>query len=79
MSRSLKKPVVPFNHLETINLSKIVMKKSDFFFLAAALVTLILSMYLWFSGDKEGGLFIALWVPSLIGFGIYLKLVYKEV
>ncbi len=55
------------------------MKKSDFFFLIAAIVSMILSVYLWFNGSKEGGLFTAMWVPTLIGFGIYLKLIYREV
>lgn len=55
------------------------MKKSDYFFLTAALLSLLLSVYLWFSGDKDGGLFTAIWVPSLMAFGIYLKFIYREV
>lgn len=49
------------------------LKKSDYFILAAALISLLLSIYLWFSGNKEAGLFVGLWVPSIIGLGAYLK------
>ncbi len=31
----------------------------------AGVVALALSLYLWFSGDKQGGIFVGLWVPSL--------------
>jgi CHASE2 domain-containing sensor protein len=37
--------------------------------LAAALVSLILSAVLWFSGDRQEALFVGLWVPSILGFG----------
>jgi hypothetical protein len=47
---------------------------SDYYILAAALVTLVLSVWLWFSGDQQAGLYIGLWVPSIIGFGIYLNI-----
>jgi hypothetical protein len=47
---------------------------SDYYILAAALVALVLSVWLWFSGDQQAGLYIGLWVPSIIGFGIYLNI-----
>jgi hypothetical protein len=40
----------------------------------AALLSLVFSEILWFNGEKESGLFIGLWVPSILCFGIYLKL-----
>lgn len=39
-----------------------------------AFASLIYSEVLFFSGSIERALFIGLWVPSIIGFGIYLKL-----
>jgi hypothetical protein len=30
---------------------------------------------LYFQGEKQDGIFIGLWVPSIIAFGIYLKLI----
>lgn len=52
------------------------MQKSDYFILGSALLSLILSIYLWFAVDKEAGLFVGLWVPSLLGFGSYIKNIY---
>ncbi len=40
----------------------------------AALLSLIFSEILYFQGNKEDGTFIGLWVPSILAFGIYLKL-----
>ena len=49
-------------------------KKSDLYILAAVTISLFLSAFLWFSGQREEGLFTALWVPSILGLGIYFKL-----
>jgi hypothetical protein len=49
-------------------------KQSDFFILLAVAISFVLSAYLWFSGQREEGLFTALWVPSILCFGIYFKL-----
>lgn len=43
----------------------------------AALLSLIFSEILYFQGNKEDGTFIGLWVPSILTFGIYLKLINK--
>lgn len=43
------------------------------FFLAFA--SLLFSEILFFSGDKEGAQFIGLWVPTILAFGIYLRLI----
>lgn len=31
----------------------------------SGLVALALSLYLWFSGNQQAGIFVGLWVPSL--------------
>ena len=49
-------------------------RQSDFFILLAVLVSFVVSAYLWFSGQQDEGLFTALWVPSILCFGIYFKL-----
>ena len=41
----------------------------------AALSSLLFSETLYFLGEKEDGTFIGLWVPSILAFGIYLKLI----
>jgi hypothetical protein len=50
------------------------LKRSDFFILLGVGISFALSAYLWFSGQREEGLFTALWVPSVLCFGIYFKL-----
>lgn len=39
------------------------------FFLAAAFLSFVLSVTLWFMGDRERGLFVGLWVPSICSAG----------
>jgi len=51
-----------------------VIKQSDIFFLLAVSISFALSAFLWFSGQREEGIFTALWVPSILCFGIYFKL-----
>lgn len=41
------------------------------FFVAAGL-SFLLSIALWFSGDRERGLFVGLWVPSILSAGALL-------
>ena len=49
-------------------------KLSDFFFLLAVGVSFAVSELLWFDGFQTEGLFTAIWVPSILAFGIYFKL-----
>jgi hypothetical protein len=48
---------------------------SDKLLFIAAILSLIFSEALYFRGFKEDGSFIGLWVPSILAFGIYLKLI----
>jgi hypothetical protein len=41
----------------------------------AALLSLIYSEVLFFNGEKQDATFIGIWVPSILAFGIYLKLI----
>lgn len=47
---------------------------SDFFILLAVAVSFAVSGLLWFEGYQIEGLFTAIWVPSILAFGIYFKL-----
>jgi hypothetical protein len=49
------------------------LNKSDYFILASAILSMALSIFLWFTGSREAGLFVGLWVPSLLSFGVYFK------
>jgi hypothetical protein len=51
-----------------------VFKLSDLFILLAVTVSFVVSAYLWFQGFRELGIFTAIWVPSILAFGIYFKL-----
>lgn len=48
--------------------------RSDIFILLAVMISFAVSGFLWFSGQREEGLFTAIWVPSILCFGIYFKL-----
>lgn len=49
-------------------------KMSDVCILLAVMVAFTISGYLWFTGQREEGLFTATWVPAILCFGIYFKL-----
>jgi hypothetical protein len=51
---------------------------ADILLLVAALLSLVFSEFMWFTGNKEHALFVGLWVPSILSFGIFLKLTNKE-
>jgi hypothetical protein len=44
----------------------------------AAILSLIYSEILFFNGNSEQAIFIGLWVPSILSFGIYLKIINKK-
>jgi hypothetical protein len=48
---------------------------TDKLLFAAALMSLIFSEVLYFQGEKADGTFIGIWVPSILAFGIYIKLI----
>ena len=43
-----------------------VFHRSDYVFIAAAFLSF--SVYLWFSGQREEGMFVGIWVPSILSF-----------
>jgi hypothetical protein len=47
---------------------------SDVFILLAVAVSFIISGLSYFNGYETQGLFTAIWVPSILAFGIYFKL-----
>ena len=46
------------------------LRKSDWFFIIAVVMSFAISVYLWFTDDKQAGL----WVPSLLSLAVYVKL-----
>ncbi len=51
---------------------------SDKLLMFSALLSLIYAETSWFLGEREIALFVGLWVPSILGFGIYLKLIKND-
>jgi hypothetical protein len=43
--------------------------KAKLLILAAAASSFIFSVYLWFLVNKDQGVFVGLWVPSILSFG----------
>ena len=52
-------------------------RKADLMILGAAFVSFLFSVSLWFGlfgvVNKEAGLFVGLWVPSIVAIGNYFK------
>jgi len=51
--------------------------KGDFLILLAAFMSFLFSISLWFgigmAANKDAGMFVGLWVPSIISTGIYFQ------
>ncbi len=51
--------------------------KADSLILGAAFISLLFSISLWFgllgAANKDAGVFVGLWVPSIIGVGNFIK------
>lgn len=54
------------------------MDKSDYLILGAAFISFLLSVSLWFGifgeDHKLTGIFVGIWVPSILALGIYFRL-----
>lgn len=53
---------------------RIVISKIDICILTAVIISFALGVYLFFTGNHEQGLFAASWVPAVLCFGIYFKM-----
>jgi hypothetical protein len=49
------------------------MRTGDYAVLAAAFLAFVTSVYLWFNGQRDEGLFVGLWVPSVLAFAGYVR------
>ena len=48
-------------------------KKIDYFFLVAAYLSFVISVALWFWKDQDAGMYVGLWVPSILTLWVGLK------
>ncbi len=49
------------------------MKTADYVLLTAAFLSFVFSVYLWFTGQRDEGLFVGIWVPSILAFGGFVR------
>jgi hypothetical protein len=49
------------------------MQISKLAILIAAGLSFLVSVFMWFSGNKEAGLYVGLWVPSILAFGSLMQ------
>ena len=45
----------------------------DYLLLAAAFMSFLFSVYLWFGGQRDEGMFVGIWVPSILAFGTFVN------
>lgn len=50
----------------------------DYIMLGLAFASLIYAELMWFNGNKDSAIFVGIWVPSILGFAAYLKLLKME-
>lgn len=54
------------------------LEKSDYLILGAAFISFLLSVALWFGvfGEEQKltGIFVGIWVPSILALGVYFRL-----
>mgnify|MGYP006104721125 FL=1 len=55
-----------FANLESTQVS---FSKPKILFMVAAFLSLVLSVTLWYTGSKDQGIFVGLWVPSILSLG----------
>lgn len=48
-------------------------KKIDYFFLVAAYLSFVASVALWFLKDQSSGMYVGLWVPSILTLWVGMK------
>lgn len=54
------------------------LSKTDLCIFLAVAISFVLGVYLFFTGYHEQGLFAASWVPAILCFGIYFKLLVRD-
>jgi asparagine N-glycosylation enzyme membrane subunit Stt3 len=54
------------------------MKRSDILFLTAAFLSFLFSIYLWFNEQRDEGIFVGIWVPSILSAATLLKQILNQ-
>jgi len=56
-------------------MKKIINYWSKYYAIFLAFISFLYSVSLWFSGNQLEGIFVGIWVPSLLGFYVAIRLV----
>lgn len=48
-------------------------RPADYLLLGAAFLSFLFSVSLWFGGLREEGVFVGIWVPSILSFGAFVR------
>lgn len=51
---------------------------ANFLMLAVCMLIILIAEYLFLSGNKLHGIFLGLWVPTILGVLIFIKLISRE-
>ncbi len=51
---------------------------ANFLMLAVCILIILIAEYLFLSGNKLHGIFLGLWVPTILGVLIFIKLISRE-
>ena len=60
------------------NMKKIMIFWEKYYAVALAFISFLFSVTLWFSGFKLEGIFVGIWVPSILGFYTVIKLINEK-
>lgn len=74
---STTRPGSPILRHSAIGVASVI-SKADVFILLGVAIAFVLGVYLFFNGEREQGIFAATWVPAILAFGIYFKLMRRK-
>lgn len=63
---------IPWQHPK-LGEEAIILRPADYLLLGAAFLSFVFSISLWFSGLRDEGLFVGIWVPSILAFGGFMR------
>lgn len=47
--------------------------RNDYLIISAAFISFLFSVGLWFTGQRDEGVFVGIWVPSILSFGAFVR------
>ena len=71
---------VTFLHIILISFKKKTMKDfiEAYYPIILAFISFLISITLWFTGNKLEGIFVGIWVPSILGFSVAIRQIRRD-